>query len=89
MSWSSFDRSCVSFTFILLSIVLCLALGASETVAEQFLNGTARKEQMNVGLGSADVNNVVKISSDKTIMKIHQSEWLRIDFKLEPISMQM
>jgi hypothetical protein len=79
VSWSIFDRSCASFTRILLRILLCLALGASETAAEQFLNGAARKEQMNVGLGSADANYVGKLSSDKTIEKIRESEWLRIE----------
>jgi hypothetical protein len=34
---------------------------------------------MNVCLGSADANYVGKISSDKTITKIRESEWLRIE----------
>ena len=62
VSWSIFHRSCASFTRILLRISLCLALGALETAAKQFLNGAARKEQTNVGLGSADANYGGKLS---------------------------
>jgi hypothetical protein len=61
---------------ILLHILLCLALGASETAAEPFLDCVARKEQTIFGLGVAGSESIGKLLSDIIVEMIRESEWL-------------
>ena len=69
VSWSIFDRSCASFTLILLRMLLCLAL-ASDISATPFQYGAARQEHKSFRLSSAGEKSVRKIFTDKTVEMI-------------------